>query len=255
MFKVAAVQTCPKYNNLDCNLKKVEGFIRKAALKGAKIVCLPEVFDTGYFLKWIRKNVEYTSKITQTFLSDLSHELKIYVIGSYANKRGASIYNSSFLFSPSGKIINRYDKYYLFRAKPQEEHKYFKEGRGIQVAQTKYGKIGFAICNDIRHPNLFLKQSKAGVKIIFVSSAWSELRLSHWKTLLVARSLENQAYIVAANQTNSAGELAFASHSRIIDFDGNILAEKKQGEGIIISSIDYKALEKKRRELPTFAAQ
>jgi predicted amidohydrolase len=251
-FKVAVIQTKPICGNLKHNRKVATDLIKRAAKKGAQIICLPELFDTGYDLEWIRSNAGMNTRETKEILKKLSNDLRVLIIAGIANLREGQIYNSSYMFSPPGQVVGRYDKNFLFKAKPQEEHKYFKESDEMEVVETPLGKLGFAICNDIRYASLFGDQAIDGVKIIFVSSAWGKTRLEHWTTLLKARAIENQIYIVAANQIGKAGGVEFAGHSMIVDYDGNVLEEKKGGEGVIIAEVDYLALKEKRRELPTF---
>lgn len=251
-FKIAAIQTKPRCGDVVQNLYHAYKSICAASGEGAKIVCLPELFDTGYDLPWVKKHAAKTAARTIGCLSQFSKDLGIYIIAGIANRRKNKLYNSSFLFSPEGKVENIYDKNYLFKAAPQREHKYFCAGKTVSITATKYGKIGSVVCNDIRYPSLFVKMSLSGARIIFISSAWGTKRLTHWQTFLRARALEDQVYIVGANQTGKSGEITMAGHSAIIDFDGNTLAEKKNGEGIIIAEVDYTSLEKRRRELPTF---
>lgn len=251
-FKIAAVQTKPRCGKLEDNRKRAAKLVGKAAKKGAKIICLPELFDTGYDLEWIRKHAGLNTKETKDMLKELSNKLHVIIIAGIAHLREGNIYNSSYIFAPPGQIIGRYDKNFLFRAKPQEEHKYFRESNELEIMDTPFGKIGFAICNDIRYAQLFEQQALESVKVIFVSAAWSKKRLEHWKTLLKARAIENQIYIVAADQAGEYDGLKFAGHSMIVDFDGNVVAQRKSGEGVLVADIDYLALKQKRRELPTF---
>ena len=251
-FKVAAIQTKPICGKLEQNRRSAANLIKQAAKKGAQIICLPELFDTGYDLPWIRSNAGTNTKETKDLLKELSKELKVMIVAGIANLREGQIYNSLYTFAPPGQTVGRYDKNFLFRASPQEEHKYFKEVDEIEIIDTPFGKLGFAICNDLRYPSLFEQQALEGVKVIFISAAWGKGRHNHWVTLLKARAIENQIYIVAANQTGEVGGIKLAGHSAIVDYNGDVIVEKKSGEGIIVSEIDYLKLKEKRRELPTF---
>lgn len=252
-FKIAVVQTSPFCRDIRRNLEDASKFIRRAAKMGARFVCLPELFDTGYDLPWVKKHADKTSLVTIDQMLRLAHELSIFIIGGIANTHKKFMFNSSFLFGPEGTVAI-YNKNFLFKGSPQHEERYFEEGCGVNVVETALGRIGFAICNDIRYPELFSEQALMGARIIFVNSAFSKKRLEHWRILIKARALENQIYIAAANQTGKAGKVTMAGHSAIIDFDGNVLAEKKRGEGILIAEVDQNKLEKKRKELPTFTA-
>ena len=253
VFKIAVLQMRPRCRQVEYNLEKAARYVTRAVKKGAGIVCLPELFDTGYDLPWVKKNADKTSLRTIDYMLHLAHDQGVFIIGGVANRRGGELFNSSFIFGPKGRVAI-YDKNYLFRARPQEEHKYFREAGGVNVVETLYGKVGFAICNDIRYPELFGRQAHLGAKIIFVSSAWSYKRRRHWETLLKARAIENQAYIVASNQDGMAGKLRLAGNSMIVDYDGEVLSRKVKGEGLIYADIDYKSLNKKRKELPTLKA-
>lgn len=250
-FKIAVVQTEPVRRDVLRNLKKASSFIRRSAKMGARFVCLPELFDTGYDLPWVKKHADKTSLVTIDRMLKLAHELSIFIIGGIANTHREFMFNSSFLFGPGGTVAI-YNKNFLFKGSPQHEERYFEEGCGVNVVETTLGRIGFAVCNDIRYPELFSEQAIMGARIIFVNSAFSEKRLEHWRCLIKARALENQIYIAAANQTGKAGKVTMAGHSAIIDFDGNVLAEKRMGEGIAIAEVDHGKLERKRKELPTF---
>lgn len=250
-FKIAAVQMSSRCGDVSGNLAEAERLVRRAARQGAKFVILPELFDTGYDLKWLKKNARRTALVTFCRLKKLSRVHGIYIIGIFANVRRGGLYNSAFMFGPSG-LISRYDKNFLFRARPQEEHKYFTEGRSVRVAKTPFGRVGFAICNDIRYPALFGRQAFKGAKIIFVSAAFSRKRLDHWNTLLRARAYENQIYIVAANQVGRVGAVRFCGHSQVISPAGELLGCRKGGTGVVMATADFRTLERVRRGLPTF---
>lgn len=251
-FKVAAVQMEPRLRDVDRNLSRAAKLVKQAVKAGASIVCLPEVFDTGYDLEWIRHNAGIHTRQSKDFLKKLSTECNALIVAGIASLRDGHLYNSSYIFAPTGHVVGRYDKNFLFRALPQEEHKYFSESDEREVIDTPFGKLGFAICNDIRYPSLFEQQAVAGVKVFFVSAAWSQKRLEHWITLLRARAIENQVYVVAANQYGKTGLLRLCGHSMIVDYDGNIMEMRKKGEGVIVAEIDYLALKERRKALPTF---
>lgn len=253
-FKIACIQMASVCGEVEENLNAAARLIAKATIGGAKIVCLPELFDSGYDLKWLKRTKAKHAAGTLMRFGELAKRHQIYIVGGIARVSGRKMFNSMYLFSPEGKVVGFYDKNFLFRGKPQEEHKYFEQSDDIKVFDTKYGRIGLAICNDVRYSEIFSREARLGAKIIFVCSAFGMKRLDHWLTLPRARAFENQVYVATANMTGKCA-VEFAGHSHIIDFDGNFLSMKKSGEGVIFAEIDYKALEQKRRELPTFASR
>lgn len=247
-FKAAAIQMECGLGDPEGNLAKAEGFIRCAARGGADIVCLPEMFDSGYHIRWAEMHAREQTDKTKERLREIAAASGVHIVAGIANERRGFLYNSSFCIDPTGRIAGCYDKNSLF--KPTHEDKFFQRGKGMTVISTPYCPIGFALCFDLRFPPVFSRQAKKGAKVIFVGSAWPLARVEHWRTLLRARALENQIYIVAADQVGKPGKMAFAGHSAVIDFDGNVLAEKKKGEGIVVAEIDLSALNKRRKELP-----
>lgn len=247
-FKVAAIQMRCSLGEPERNLRKAEYFIRRAADAGAATVCLPELFDSGYDLRWVKRNVQSQFPESSAVVSSLSAELGIYIVAGMANVRRGRFYNSAHIFSPEGRIVGRYDKIHPFPL--THEERYFEKGVRAHAAETQFGRVGMGLCFDLRFCNLFYQQANQGAQIIFVPSAWGLARLHHWLLLLRARAVENQLYMVAANQVGAPGTIAFAGHSAIIGFDGAILVEKKAGEGVIVAEVDLDALRKKRKELP-----
>lgn len=247
-FNVAAIQMECALGKPDENLAKAERFVRRAAHRGAKIVCLPELFDSGYDLRWVKAHAADQFPKTRWRLGALASELGIYVIAGAANVRRGRLYNSAHIFSSDGRAIGRYDKIHPFPL--THEERYFEHGARTQVTETPLGRVGMGLCFDLRFPDLFFQQARDGATIIFVPSAWGIARLHHWLLLLKARAVENQLYVVAAGQVGKPGSIAFAGRSAIIDGDGCILAEKKRGEGVVIAEIDTNTIDAWRLRLP-----
>jgi predicted amidohydrolase len=161
------------------------------------------------------------------------------------------------LFSPSGEELCAYDKIHLFDSDLDEAGSYresatFKPGSSIALTETPFGKVGFAICYDLRFPELFRKLAFKGARIIFVPSAFTMYTgKDHWLALLKARAIENQLFIIAPAQIGQHSEKkASYGKSCVIDPWGNITALAPDCETVIVADLDFKFLAKVRRDLP-----
>jgi predicted amidohydrolase len=166
-------------------------------------------------------------------------------------------YNTSLLFGPAGNLLATYRKIHLFdvdlangvslRESDVREH-----GDEVVTARTELGTMGLSVCYDLRFPELYRGLAEQGAHLIFVPSAFTAFTgQAHWKPLLRARAIENQTYIIAADQFGkSAKSFECHGHSMIVDPWGTILAELPDGPGVITAEIDLDYLAKVRAELP-----
>ena len=166
--------------------------------------------------------------------------------------------NSCFVFSPDGRELGRYDKIHLFDVAVQDneknycESRYAKAGDSVSVINTGEVNVGLSICYDLRFPELFRQLCQQGAKIITVPSAFTRVTgAAHWQTLLQARAIENQVYIVAAGQegVHVNGRETWG-HSMIISPWGEILTQLDTGKGIICADYQEQELDKVRKAMP-----
>mgnify|MGYP002813318360 FL=1 len=258
-FFAAAVQMVAS-DDKAVNLKEAEHWIRLAAAQGARVVALPEVFIWRGNKKLERDFAEAIPGSTSTAMSELARELGIFLLaGSMleAIPGSAQAYNCSLLFDPSGNLIARYRKIHLFdvdlaNGVSVRESDSRAPGADIIVAQTELATMGLSVCYDLRFPELYRGLADQGAQLIFVPSAFTAFTgAAHWDTLLRARAIENQVYIVAPDQFGkSAKSFETHGHSMIVDPWGKVLAELADGAGIIAAEIDLDYLAKVRAELP-----
>ncbi|MDX2370044.1 MAG: carbon-nitrogen hydrolase family protein [Colwellia sp.] len=188
-------------------------------------------------------------------LSQLAKQYKVTLIGGtipIVAEGGDKFTNTSCAFNSLGELITRYDKIHLFdvnvadNEKTYYESRYTQAGNKVCIAKTPLANIGLSVCFDVRFPSLYQKLSELGADIITVPSAFTRVTgKAHWQTLLQARAIENQVYIIAAGQEGvHANGRETWGHSMIISPWGEILACLEQGEGVITS--DYIPLEIQR---------
>lgn len=260
-FTAAAVQMCSGVDP-KTNAETLARLVREAAAKGATYVQTPEM--TGAIqkdrtaLRAVLKD-EADDIIVRT-ASDLARELGIHLhIGStpiaLADGR---IANRGFLFARDGRKICHYDKIHMFdvdldKGESWRESAVYQHGDTARVADIGAGRLGFAICYDVRFPELFRQQAVAGAGILTVPAAFTrQTGEAHWEILLRARAIENGAFLIAAAQggVHEDGRETFG-HSMIVDPWGRILGVAGgSGEEIITAEIDLAAVKQARQKIP-----
>lgn len=205
--------------------------------------------DNWISLENIHEIAEPLAGETVSGLLKLCLKHKIYVIGSIAERKQDEVYNTCVITGPEG-IIGTYSKVHLFRL--MNEHKYLQQGNSCEVFQTTFGKIASVICYDIRFPELIRKVALSEARILFVPAEWPYPRLHHWRYLLLARAIENQLFVVAANRVGADKNNTFFGHSMVIDPTGEVLVEAGDTETILTCELDLGLVNKTRNLIPCF---
>jgi len=258
-FIVAAVQMVAS-DDKAANLAEAERRVREAARQGARVVGLPEVFIWRGEKKREREFAEAVPGPTSTAMARLASELGIHLLaGSILEQIPGSqkAYNTSLLFGPTGTLLASYRKIHLFdvdlaNGVSLRESATREYGDAVVVAKTDRCVMGLTVCYDLRFPELYRALAHQGAEIIFVPSAFTAYTgEAHWETLLRARAIENQVYVVAPDQYGkSPKSFETHGHSMIVDPWGKVMAELADGPGVITAEIDLDYLAKVRAELP-----
>jgi predicted amidohydrolase len=261
VFKAAAVQM-RSGTSVDRNAADMERLIREAAAQGATYVQTPEM--TGALLRDKEaRAASFVSEDRDLVVSTarrLASELGIFLhIGSTAILRAdGKIANRALLFSPEGKTLASYDKIHMFdvdleNGESWRESAAYEPGTQAVVSEVNGAKLGFAVCYDLRFPQLFRSEALAGAEVLTVPAAFTrQTGEAHWHVLLRARAIENGAFVVAAAQggLHEDGRETYG-HSLIIDPWGRILAEANHDEpGVIVAEIDPSQSAAARRKVP-----
>ena len=227
---------------------------KKAVRAGAKLLVLPELFITGFDYDCIR---ELPQKYTDECLRELRALARsggaVIVAGSVTMKRrgkgsAEKIYNTCHVIGPDGRTKAAYSKMHLFPLMDEDVH--LAPGTEPAIAKTAAGNIAPCICFDIRFPELARRAALMGAQILAVPAEFPYPRLEHWQTLLRARAIENQFFVVAANRVGRDATGHFFGHSMIIDPFGEILAEAGEEEKVLTATIDLSQVESARRAIP-----
>ena len=242
------------------NLDKIHSMI-DAAKNEASIdaVFLPEVFysmsdgksPSPYLVDERRQNEHFHA------ISNIAKRHNIYLLGgSAATQTSKGIMNRVYNFNPDGELINTYDKIHLFsvnlRGKNKEtvinESDVYSSGSELVDFKLNDFHFGMTVCFDLRFPELFRKYYQRGVNVFSVSSAFTvPTGKAHWLTLLKARAIENQSYVIATDQWGKHNEkMETYGHSVVIDPWGKVIADCGEGENYKIAELDLAVIEKIR---------
>ncbi|MBI1174704.1 MAG: carbon-nitrogen hydrolase family protein [Sideroxydans sp.] len=257
-FKVAAIQMASG-PNITGNLSEARRLIEKAVELGARLVVLPEYFPI--------MGMKETDKIAvreqpgagpiQQFLSETARKHQIWLVGGSIPLTASTpdkVLNSCLVFNELGEQVAHYDKIHLFNLdlgnEQYHEAKTIEPGNKVVVMDSPFGRIGLAICYDLRFPELF--RAMKGVDIIVLPSAFTESTgKMHWEPLVRARAIENLAYVIAAAQGGyHVSGRETHGHSMIVDPWGRILDELARGSGVVIAEINRGYQASLRTSLP-----
>ncbi len=167
--------------------------------------------------------------------------------GTLALKNRNGYTNTSLLIDPDGEIILKYSKVHLFP--PMGEDAIFMPGDALAAAEVRGVGIGVVICYDLRFPGLVRRLAHAGCEVIIVPALWPEERINHWETLLRARAMENQVFMVGANGLLSQAGIFFPGHSMVVGPNGEALNSPEMRQSVIVRKLDLQLLRRLRSEI------
>lgn len=255
---VAAVQMVST-PNVDENIATARRLVGEAAARGATLVTLPEYWPIMGMTE--RDKVGHAEQPghgpIQDALSGLAREHGIWLIGGtlpLVSGDAGRVLNTTLVYDPQGRHVGRYDKIHLFGFSKGDES--YDEARTIVPGETigsfeaPFGKVGLAICYDLRFPELFRAMGECA--LIVVPAAFTHTTgLAHWEVLLRARAIENQCYVLASAQggTHRNGRRTFG-HSMLIDPWGVVKDVLPEGEGVVSGEIDPAYIASVRESLP-----
>lgn len=258
-IRAAAVQLCAGLDKA-ANLNTAARLVQRAAVGGAELIVLPELFDLYGDLRLAAAIAEPLDGPTATLLQQLACESKAWIVGGSFAELGINgkSFNTSLTIDPQGNVVGIYRKMHLFDVDLGEtlrvkESDHLLPGKEIACLETGLAKIGISICYDLRFPEIYREQSRRGAELLCVPAAFTQRTgRDHWHLLIRARAVENQCYVVAANQVgeHAPGSASFG-HSLIVDPWGNVLAEASGGESdVIFADLSAKMLFDIRQKLP-----
>lgn len=242
----------------EINIRTAEKMLTKASKEGARLLVLPEMFNVPYDISYFPEYAEEYPGRTTDFLKEMAKKLGVYIAGgSIAEKVGEKIYNTSYVYSPEGKLIGKHRKAHLFDIDIRGEIT-FKEsdvlspGNEATLFDVDGLKVGLIICYDIRFPEFTRRLALMGAHAVLVPAAFNMVTgPAHWNLTARARALDNQVYLMMCSQSrDTKGPYVAYGHSLAVSPWGEVMEELREEEGILYATIDTEFVEKVRRELP-----
>jgi deaminated glutathione amidase len=252
------------------NLPQTLAYLSEAVAGGAEFVLTPEVANCVSTSRRHQQEVLAFQEedATLTALREEAAKAGIWLlIGSLALKTrdgDGRFANRSFLISPEGEIVARYDKIHMFDVDISETETYresagYRPGDKAVVAETAFAKIGMSVCYDMRFPALYQQLAEAGAQILTMPAAFSPVTgAAHWHSLLRARAIENGCYVLAPAQTGTHASAAHKTrdtygHSLVVAPWGEVVLDAGTAPGVYFCDIDMEECAKARAKVPSLA--
>jgi omega-amidase len=245
--RVCSAQFTSSWEDPERSLARAELFIRHAADCGAKLICFPEQFATGWDPA-SQKNIQTMNGSIVTALRGNAKDNKIAILGSFRERSSPFPKNIALAIGSDGRILASYAKIHLFT--PSHEESMFIPGSELGIFSIGSLTCGIAICYDLRFPALFRIYAHKGVQAVFVPSAWPQSRIRYWELFVTARAAENQMYVVGVNTTGKTPVDTYTGASISADPHGAIVSRANAAEQLLFSDIDPGEVEKLRSAFP-----
>ncbi len=260
--RIAAVQMASG-PNVNANLLEAARLIAQAVDEGVGLVALPENFAIMGMSEHDKVKVRESegSGPIQEFLAQQAEKYGIWLVGgtvSLETDDENKIQAACLLYNDKGEQVARYNKMHLFDVSLQDgsenytESETIESGDDVVVVETPFGRLGLAVCYDLRFPEMFRAMLDEGVELIVLPSAFTAITgRAHWEVLLRARAIENLCYVIAPDQGGfHVNGRETHGDSMIVDPWGNIMDRLPRGSGVVIADIDHERLAGIRRSLP-----
>lgn len=257
MMKYAIYQMEVIAGNPETNRENVAKWIETVAKQEEPdTIVLPEMWNTGYALPELPDIADRDGEPTKSFLSNLAKTYHINIIGgSIGNQKQGKFYNTSMVFNRQGELVYEYDKIHLVPM--LDEPSYLTGGKQkVQTFELDHVKMGLIICYDLRFPELTRKLALDGAQVLHIVAEWPAARRDHWKTLQVARAIENQFFVVSSNTVGTYQNTDYAGESLVVDPWGTTSKSAgKTNRETLTATLDLSAVPKIRKDVPVFASR
>jgi predicted amidohydrolase len=241
-----------RFGDPSANLDQARAWIAAAANHAAELVVFPELWSTGYDLDRADTHAAPPDRGIFADTAALARKHAIAVAGSCLMDLGAKrVGNTAVYVDSSGQMLGIYSKTHLFRLMHEEQ--YLTAGDTGVVVDAPWGRVGMAICYDLRFPELWRKYALEGAIAVIIPAEWPQPRCAHWRTLLRARAIENQLFVIACNRVGEDPDNRFCGHSCVIDPTGEVILEGDDQPGLLYADLDLSLVAQTRARIPVFA--
>ena len=244
-MRIALLQTDIAWENVAENHRRAARLLGEAGVGGARLAILPEMFSTGFSMD-SRRIAQPPGGPSETFLREQAGSRNLWILASIPESGEPAARNMALLVSPGGAVV-RYAKIHPFSVAGEHEH--YAAGDRVVTAQVEELRVTPLVCYDLRFPEPF-RVAAADTDLFAIVANWPDERREHWRTLLRARAIENQAYVAGVNRVGDGGRLHYAGDSAAISPLGETLAEGDDHERVLFFEADPAAVAKLRARFP-----
>jgi omega-amidase len=262
-FKFAAIQLRVTADK-DQNLMRVRSVVREAAQSGARVVALPECFNSPYGNKYFATYAESVPDgATSRCLQEIASENKVLLIGgSIPERDGDKLYNTSVVYSESGALLAKFRKMHLFDVAIKggitfQESLTLTAGDDFALFDSSFGRFGLGICYDVRFAPLAQLYAKQGAQFLVYPGAFNTVTGPlHWELLARARAVDNQLFVALVSPARDPDATYQAyGHSLVVDPWAKVLAQASHEPAIVYADIDLDRVDEVRAQIPVTSQQ
>jgi predicted amidohydrolase len=244
-MRVAAVQLDIAWEDKPANHATIERMLGEAEIEAGTYVLLPELGDTGFSFDLDA----IVDERTQPWACQLARRLGIWLQVGFARRGPDGLgRNCAAIIDPEGEVSGVYAKIHPFTYSRETDH--YAGGDTVLVRACAGAAVCPLICYDLRFPELWRFATVAGAEVFTIGASWPDVRQPHWRALLIARAIENQACVVAVNRVGRDPSHGYAGGSMIVAPDGKIIAEAGREPAVLIADLDLESLRRWRAEFP-----
>jgi omega-amidase len=245
-MKIGLIQYSPKWEDKKVNKEKITSLLKEEN-GDVDLLIFPEMTLTGFTMQPDNYAEEIEGE-SFAYFSSLAEKFECDVIAGIIENRSGKYFNTLIHIEKSGKLKNHYHKIHPFSFSSEDKH--FSAGDKPVITGIDNWRIGLSICYDLRFPELYRFYAKENVHLIIIIANWPDTRIEHWRTLLKARAIENQCYVVGVNRVGKDPKLNYTGFSCVYDPMGNEIVAVENEERIIFAEIQKTEVEDVRGKLP-----
>jgi omega-amidase len=250
-MKIFCCQLDISWEDKPANFEKLETIFANAVLPADSLVILPEMCFTGFSMDVLRI-AEGEPAQTEGFLASLAKRYRVYLVSGLVTRTPEGLgRNEAVLVTPEGGIEGRYQKLHLFS--PADEHLFFEHGNRLLTLPWQGGSLALFICYDLRFPEVFRAAIDMGAELLITIANWPKIREHHWVTLLQARAIENQAFVIGVNRCGRDPHNDYSGRSAIFGPRGEIIADAGENEGLISAELNWETVRDYRNRFPALS--
>jgi predicted amidohydrolase len=246
MLTFALVQFAPVFENKKSSSDEIIKLLHKTD-PSVDMIIFPELTLTGFTMR-SQKFAEDMEGESVEFFQGIGRQYKAHIFAGMIEKENSDYFNTMLHLDPTGQIVSRYRKIHPFSY--SGENRFYRAGTHTVITRVGSCRIGMAICYDLRFPELFRLYAKERVHLIIDIANWPQVRIDHWRSLLKARSIEDQCYVIGVNRVGKDKKNEYCGHSCVFAPFGEEICHGTEKEEVITGSLSLERVHQVQGEYP-----